>query len=87
MRLILEIDLEFLKNEFINVYMKGDRILYISPYDKDGKTIDIRDTDTWREHWQLFKKSFEEIFKNDRDYENWYNNLNPHIGPFPIRIL
>ena len=49
-RSILEIDFEFLKNEFINVYMKGDKILYISPYNKDGKTIDIRDTDTWREH-------------------------------------
>ena len=49
-RPILEIDVQLLENEFVNGYREGDRVLYVSPYDKDGNTIDIRDAYTWGEH-------------------------------------
>jgi hypothetical protein len=45
-RPILEIDVQLLENEFVNGYKEGDRVLYVSPYDKDGNTMDIRDEDT-----------------------------------------
>ena len=50
-RPILEIIVLFLGNEFVNGYREGDRILYVSLYDKDGGTINIRHVDTWGEHW------------------------------------
>ena len=49
-RPILEINVHLLKNEFVNGYREGSKVLYVSPYDKDGNTMDIRDADTWREH-------------------------------------
>ena len=50
MRPILEVDVKFLENKFVNGYREGGRILYMFPYDKDGKTMDIRDVDIWEEH-------------------------------------
>jgi hypothetical protein len=70
-RPILAIDVQLLENEFVNGYRKGDRVLYVSSYDKDGNTMDIRDEDTWREHWQSSNKLFEKILKNDKDYERF----------------
>ena len=69
-RPILEIDVQLLENEFVNGYREGDRVLYVSLYDKYyGNTMDIWDADTWEEHWQSSNKSFEENLKNDKDYE------------------
>jgi hypothetical protein len=71
----LEIDVQLLENKFVNGYREGDRLLYVSPYDKDGNTIDIRDKDTWEQHWQSSNKSFEEILKNDKDYERFCGKM------------
>ena len=68
-KLILRIVVQLLANEFVNGYREGDRVLYVSSYDKDGNTMDIRDADTWGEHQQSSNKSFEENLKNDKDYE------------------
>jgi hypothetical protein len=64
-RPILAIDVQLLVNEFVNGYREGDRVLYVFPYDKDGNTMDIRDEDTWEEHWRSSNKSFEKILKNE----------------------
>lgn len=74
-RPILEIDVQLLENEFVNGYREGDRVLYVSPYDKDGNTMDIRDAETWGEHWQSSNTSFEEILKNDKDYERFCGKM------------
>jgi hypothetical protein len=74
-RPILAIDVQLLENEFVNGYKEGDRVLYVSSYDKDGNTMDIRDEDTLEEHWQFSNKSFEEILKNDKDYERFCNKM------------
>jgi hypothetical protein len=74
-RPILTIDVQLLENEFVNGYREGDRVLYVSSYDKDENTMDIRDEDTWGEHWQFFNKSFAEILKNDKDYERFCDKM------------
>ena len=45
MRPILKIDVQLLKNKFVDAYREGDMILYVSPYNKDENTMDIRDPD------------------------------------------
>ena len=45
-RPILEIDVQLLKNEFVNGYREGGRVLYVSSYDKNGNTMDIQYADT-----------------------------------------
>jgi len=74
-RPILVINVQLLKNEFVNVYREGDKILYVSSYDKDRNTMDIRDENAWGEHWQYSNKSFEEIFNNDKDYERFCGKM------------
>jgi hypothetical protein len=74
-RLILEIDVQLLENEFVNGSREGDRVLYVSSYNKDGNTMDIWDEDTWEEHWQSSNKSFEKILDNDKDYERFYGKM------------
>lgn len=49
-RPILKIDVQLLKNKFVNGYRKGGRVLYVSSYDKNGNIMDIWDANTWREH-------------------------------------
>jgi hypothetical protein len=64
-----------LENEFVNGSREGDRVLYVSPYDKDGNTMDIWDEDTWEEHWQSSNKLFEEILESDKDYERFCGKM------------
>jgi hypothetical protein len=45
-RSIFEIDVQLLENEFVNDSREGDRVLYVSPYDKDENTMDIWNEDT-----------------------------------------
>jgi hypothetical protein len=37
--------------------------------------MDIRENDTWEEHWQSSNKSFEEILKNDKNYERFCDKI------------
>lgn len=44
-RSILKLDVQLLENEFVNGYMKGNRVLYVSPFDNDEKTMNITNED------------------------------------------
>ena len=59
----------------MNGSREGDRVLYVSPYDKDENTMDIWDEATWEEHWQSSYKSFEEILENNKDYVRFFGKM------------
>ena len=70
-RLVLEVDVQLLKNEFVNGYQEGDRVLYVSPYDKDGNLAYIKKSETWGEYWWSCNDKFEHMLKNNKDYEKF----------------
>lgn len=37
---ILEVDVELLDNEFVNGCREGDKVLYVSSFDKNGTNMD-----------------------------------------------
>ena len=40
-RLVLEVDVQLLESEFINGYIEGERVLYVSIYDKKGNQSEL----------------------------------------------
>lgn len=52
-RPILEVDVQLLKNKFINGYCKGNRLLYIYIMDDRGRIEKAFDAtlNGWNEHW------------------------------------
>ena len=60
-RPIFEIDVHVLEIKFMNDYRKSERILYVSPYDKDEDTMDFRNANTCRKYLQSFNKLFKKI--------------------------
>lgn len=58
-RPLLEVNVQLLHNEFVNECWDGDEMLYVSMFDKDGNLAEIKQYNTWREHW----KSCNDIFK------------------------
>jgi hypothetical protein len=46
-RLILELDVQLLQIDFVNSYKDGDRVLYVSPFDKVGRSMDLIGAKAW----------------------------------------
>lgn len=46
-RLILELDVQLLEIEFVNSYKDGNRVLYVSPFDKVGRSMDLIGAKAW----------------------------------------
>lgn len=71
---ILEVDVQLLKNEFVNGYRKADRVLYVF-HMKKGSTMNVQIAKTLGEHWQSSNKLFEEIFNNNKHYERFCDKI------------
>ena len=77
-RPVLEVDVQFLENEFINGYREGDRILYVSVYDKKKSNqfeLNAEVEATWNAHWHATDASFEEKFNADDNYVSLRNKM------------
>jgi hypothetical protein len=61
---VLEVDVQFLKNKFINGYKKDDRVLYVSVYDQKCNQFELNAEieATWNVYWRAVNASFEEFF-------------------------
>lgn len=68
-RPIIETDVCKLANEFVKGYREGDRVLYVSPYGKNGKQRLVNDDDAvWNNpHWKSANERFEESLVADPD--------------------
>ena len=68
-RPIIETDVCKLANEFVKGYREGDRVLYVSPYSKNGKQRMVKDDDAvWdNPHWKAANDRFEESLVADPD--------------------
>jgi hypothetical protein len=69
-RPVLEVDVQFLNNEFINGYREGDRVLYVSVYDQKGNQFELNAEieENWNVHLRAANASFEEKLLADDDY-------------------
>jgi hypothetical protein len=76
-RHVLEVDVQFLENEFINGYREGDKVLYVSVYDKKGNQFELNAEieATWNVHWHSANASFEEKLLADDNYVGLRNNM------------
>lgn len=74
-RSILEVDVQLLKNEFVNGYREGNKVLYISLYDNNGVLKNIYNAETWGEYWQSCNESFKRLLKSDCNYEKFSEKM------------
>ena len=75
MRPIVDFDVEMLTNEFVKGYRKGDRVLYVSPFNISDNDLEVREyDDIWSN--PLRKASnyeFEEYLSSDSDLHQFWN--------------
>lgn len=47
---MLEVDVQIMESKFVNGFREGDIVLYVFPFDKDERSMDINGQETWGKH-------------------------------------
>ena len=68
-RLIKEVDVQRLENEFINGYWDGDHVLYVALYNNHKDSLDVSDNIMafWNDHWKAASNRFDARLLADPD--------------------
>ena len=62
-------------NEFVKGYRKGDRVLYVSPFNISDNDLEVREyDDIWSNPlWKASNYEFEEYLSYDPDLHRFWN--------------
>ena len=73
---ILKVDVQIMQKQYLQCFREGDIVLYVSPFAKDERSMDINGQETWRtQHQQSCNEMFEEMLKSDKDHERFIGKM------------
>ena len=68
-RLVNEVDVQRLENEFVSSYHDGDRTMYVSIYDNHDRMLDVIDDkySSWSDLWKEASARFDSFLAFDQE--------------------
>jgi hypothetical protein len=76
-RLISEVDVARLQNEFVMGYRDGDRAMYVSPYNNLDEVLHVLDDirASWSSLWQESNDEFNSMLEKDSDLSQFVGKM------------
>ena len=76
-RLVNEVDVQHLKNEFVTGYCNGDHTMYVSIYDNHDRTLDVTNNIycSWNDLWKEASARFDSLIAFDQDLSHMVGKM------------